>query len=391
MSDRPLRVAVDARCLNTPHVRGMGKMLYELVRRTATSGAVQWHLLGNRPDRPMHAPDHENVTASIFEMRGHRFRAWEQWALPRAARAAGVDLLHAPATGVPWMQPVPTVVTVHDTIAWNTNEDEAWPPGFYRDRLLPSAYHRAAAVITVSDTSRRDILARWPALKQRLHVIPNGVDERYLEARRDYRPIEIAGCRVEEPYLLYLGGADPRKRLTWALQTWSGAASSKPVSLVVCGLESHAHETARRMVPRALHDRLFLAPFISEDEMPRLYMRAAAVLYPTLYEGFGLPVVEAQAVGTPVLFSDVGSLTELKGPGAVVLPVDDLQAWVRTVVNIVNSPGRLADPDRITRAWAQQYSWDACVDRTLAVYHSVAHRAGAHRTPSPQMRHEAAS
>jgi glycosyltransferase involved in cell wall biosynthesis len=97
-----------------------------------------------------------------------------------------------------------------------------------------------------------------------------------------------------------------------------------------------------------------------------------AVLYPSLYEGFGLPVVEAQAVGTPVLFSDVASLSELKGPGAVVLPVDDLQAWVRTVANIVNSSTRLAGPDRIARAWARQYSWDACVERTLAVYHSVA-------------------
>jgi glycosyltransferase involved in cell wall biosynthesis len=125
------------------------------------------------------------------------------------------------------------------------------------------------------------------------------------------------------------------------------------------------------MVPRQLQDRLFLAPFISEDDMPRLYMRAAAVLYPSLYEGFGLPVVEAQAVGTPVLFSDVGSLTELKGPGAVVLPVDDLPAWVRTVSNIVRSSARPAGPDRIARAWARQYSWDNHVDRTLAVYHSV--------------------
>lgn len=391
MSERPLHVAVDARCLNTPHLRGMGKMLYEIVRRTAVSGAVRWHLLANRPDRPMHAPEHEHVRASVFEMKGHRFRAWEQWALPRAARALGVDLLHAPATGAPRWQPVPTVVTVHDTIAWNTNEDEAWPPGFYRDRVLPSAYFRAAAVITISDTSRRDILARWPALKPRLHVIPNGVDERYLDVRRDDRPVAINGRAVSEPYLLYLGGADPRKRLAWALQAWSRSFPAANTSMVICGLEPHAHDTIRGMVPRGLHERLFIAPFISEDEMPRLYMRAAAVLYPTLYEGFGLPVVEAQAVGTPVLFSDVGSLGELKGPGAVVLPVDDLQAWVRTIANIVNSPERLAGPDRIARAWAQQYSWDACVDRTLAVYHSVAHRAGVHRTPSPQMSEEAAS
>ncbi len=388
MSDTPLRVAVDARCLNTPHVRGMGKLLYELIRRTAASGAVQWHLLADRPDRPMSAPTHHNVEGRIFETRGHRVHAWEQWSLPRAARAAGADLLHAPATSAPFLQPLPTVVTIHDTIPWQ-GTDAAWPAGFYRDRLLPAAYARAAAIITVSSTSRRDIVARWPALQPKLHVIPNGVDERYLEAQRDHRVIEVGGRVVTEPYLLYIGGADPRKRLSWALQTWTGAAAAVP-SMVVCGLEQEAHETARQMVPRLLRERLHIAPFISEDDMPRLYMRAAAVVYPSLYEGFGLPVVEAQAVGTPVLFSDVGSLTELKGPGAVVLPVDDLDAWVRTVTNIATA-SRTPGPDRVARAWARQYSWDACIDRTLTVYRSVANQHLAHGTPAPRARQQATS
>jgi glycosyltransferase involved in cell wall biosynthesis len=123
-------------------------------------------------------------------------------------------------------------------------------------------------------------------------------------------------------------------------------------------------------VPRQLQDKLMLAPFISEDDMPHLYMRATAVLYPSLYEGFGLPVVEAQAVGTRVLFSEVGSLTELKGPGAVVLPVDDLAAWARTIDLLVQSRTTVG-PDRVARAWARQYSWDAHTDRMLQVYSSV--------------------
>jgi alpha-1,3-rhamnosyl/mannosyltransferase len=369
MADRPLRVAIDARCLNVDHLRGMGKAVYQLIKRTAQSGAVQWHLLSDRPDLPLHVPAEVSSNTAIFETPGYRFRTWEQWSLPRRAKQLQIDLLHAPALSMPWWQPVPTVVTVHDTIPWR--HDEAyWPPGFYLDRLLPSAYHRAAAVMTISDSSRRDILARWPALKPKLHVIPLGVDERYLDAEPDDRPIEIDGRLVTQPYLLYLGGADPRKRLMWALQTWCNSAT--PTSLVVCGVAAHARDSVRAMVPGHFQDRLVLAPFIREHDMPRLYMRATAVLYPSLYEGFGLPVVEAQAVGTPVLFSDVASLSELKGPGAVVLPVDDLQAWVRTVANIVNSSTRLAGPDRIARAWARQYSWDACVERTLAVYHSVA-------------------
>jgi glycosyltransferase involved in cell wall biosynthesis len=368
MRERPFRVAIDARSLNTGHLRGIGKSVFELIKRTAASGAVEWHLLADRPDQPMQVPAPDGCEVSVFETRGDRYHAWEQWSLPRRAQQLGVDLLHAPGTSMPWWQPVPTVVTIHDTIPWQ-QQDPAWPPGVYRDRLLPSAYHRAAAITTVSECSRRDILSRWPHLQPRLHVISPGVDERYLEAAPDRRPIEIGGQIVSEPYLLYVGGSDPRKRLMWALQAWWGVADSD-ASLVVCGVAPAEHANIRRMVPRSLQDRLILAPFVSEQDMPRLYMRAAAVLYPTLYEGFGLPVIEAHAVGTPILFSDVGSLAELKGPGAVVLPVDDLPAWVRTLRQLLQARSSQG-PDRISRAWAGQYSWEAYTERTLAVYDAV--------------------
>lgn len=369
MPDRPLVVAVDARCLNVEHLRGMGKSVYEFIRRTASTGAIEWHLLSNRPDLPMHAPD-ESCRIAVFETRGYRLHAWEQYSLPREASRRGADLLHAPGLTAPLWQPVPTVVTVHDTIPWQSDESPEWPPGLYRDHLLPRAYHRAAAIITISETSRRDILAKWPALKPKLHVVPLGVDERYLEYTGDYRTVQIGERTITEPYLLYLGGADPRKRLMWALQAWwtgGGAAAT----MVVCGLEPDAHARIRAGVPRHLQDRLILAPFVPEEHMPRLYMRAAAVLYPSLYEGFGLPVVEAQAVGTRVLFSDVGSLSELKGPGAIVLPVDDMAAWVRAIELMLQPRSTAIAPDRVARAWARQYSWDACTDRTLEVYRQV--------------------
>lgn len=381
MRERPLRVAVDARCLNVEHLRGMGKALYQFISRTSASGAVEWHLLANRPDLPMHVPN-DDCHVSVFETRGYRFAAWEQYSLPAAARRVHADLLHAPATTGPWWQPVPTVITVHDTIPWQTGEGMS--PGFYRDRVLPAAYRRAGAIITDSHASRRDILARWPELKPKLHVISLGVDERYLEAVHDWEPVVIDDRVVPEPYLLYLGGAEPRKRLMWALQAWWSASGD--ATMVVCGLEAKAHDQIRNSVPRHARDRLWIAPYVSEDTMLRLYMRATAVLYPSLYEGFGMPVIEAQAVGTPVLFSEVGSLTELKGPAAVILPVDDLSAWVRMIEVLLQSHSPADRPDRIARAWASQYSWDAYTSRTLDVYAAVAatrHRAVDINSPTP--------
>ena len=374
MSERSLKVAADARCLNVTHLRGIGKAMLELIRRTASSGAIEWHLLADRPDLPMQAPAVPGCHAELFSTSGYRFHAWEQWSLPRRSQQLGVDLLHAPVIAAPWWQPVPTVVNILDVIPW-LGQDAAWPAGLYRDRLLPAAFRRASAVLTISDRSRQDILARWPGLEPKLHVVSLGVDRRYLDAEWNRRPLVIDGQTISVPYLLYLGGAEPRKRAMWAIQTWLGT-TSRDVALVCCGLEASAHEAHRAAIPPERRHRFIAASYISEAAMPDLYMGARAVLYPTLYEGFGLPAIEAQAVGTPVLFSDVGSLSELKGPGAVVLPVDDLAAWVRAVDGLVSSSADSTGPNLRARAWAQQYSWDAHTERMLAVFRSVARPGG---------------
>jgi glycosyltransferase involved in cell wall biosynthesis len=371
MTERPLRVAVDARCLNTQHLRGMGKSLFELVRRTSAAGAVEWHLFGDRPDLPVHSPS-PSVPFSLFETTGYRFHAWEQFGLPFKIWRMGrpdVDMLHAPGTVMPWWQPVPAAVTIHDTIPW-TRTNPARTKGVYWDHLLPDAYRRARAIITISECSRRDIIALWPHLEPRMHVVPPGVDERYLSAAMESGATIIGGQAVTEPYLLYFGGRDPRKRLDWAIDVWQAVAATG-VSLIACGLEPDIHDRVRQSIPQNLRDRLILAPFVDEASMPQLYMRAAAVLYPSLYEGFGLPVVESQAVGTPVLFSDVGSLSELKGPGAHVLPLHDMRAWVTAVSAAVNARRDGHHPNEAARRWARQFSWDVYTQRTLAVYRAI--------------------
>ena len=369
MRSRPLRVAVDARCLNVQHVRGMGKLLFELVRRSAASADIQWHLFGDRLDWPMNAPIHPQVRAQVFETRGFRFHAWEQWTLPRLARELDVDVLHAPATSLPWWQPVPTVVTINDVIPWQ--KQAPGTKSFYRHRLLPSAYKRARAVLTISRTSYDDIVDRWPELESRLHVVSPGVDERYLDAAPESGDVVVGRRRVDQAYLLYLGGSDPRKRLDWAIRVWSAAAKIHAVSLVVCGLRPEERPQVMGIVPQELQDRLYLAPFVAEEDMPRLYMRAAAVLYPTLYEGFGLPVVESHAVGTPILFSDVGSLSELKGPSSIVLPVNDESAWISAIDHVLRARRSTASRSH-SREWASRFSWDRYVEETLRVYDAVA-------------------
>jgi glycosyltransferase involved in cell wall biosynthesis len=363
------RVAVDARCLNVPHLRGMGKALLEVVCGMRRHSPHRWELYADRPDLPFHEPPAEGVRAEVVAQRGFRFHAWEQYWLPRRVRRSRPDLLHCPATRAPWWQPVPTVVTVHDAIPW-AGDDPDWPPGWYRERLLPAAYHKAAALITDSECSRRDILSRWPELADKTRVIPLGIGERYLQAHFERPGPALEAHGVRPPYLLYLGGSIARKRLDWAVRIVE-RLDDPDVRLVVCGVEEACWDAVRAAVSPAMRARLCFLSFVPEDDMPGLYQNAAAVLYPSLYEGFGLPVLEAQAVGTPALFSALGSLAELQGPASVVLPAEDLSAWVSACGRLLRERREGARPDERAREWVKSYSWDRVAARVLAVYREV--------------------
>jgi alpha-1,3-rhamnosyl/mannosyltransferase len=364
-----MRVGVDARCLNRDRLRGMGKFLSEAVVRAGRLTPIDWQLLADRPDLPFHRPSGDRIDVHLFEMRGHRFHAWEQVALPRSALRLRVDLLHCPASTLPWWQPVPTVVTLHDALPWIQDEVD-WPRGWYVDHVLPRAFLKCAAVTTDSESSRRDIVGRWPSLASKLYVIPLGIGDEYLRASGALMSEGLQRHGLRRPYLLYVGGSIPRKRPEWAIQIWKTLADSR-VTLAMCGIESAAQDGLRASLAPDLRSRLCFVPFVEESEMPCLYQNAAAVLYPTLYEGFGLPALEAQAVGVPVLFSSVGSLQELKGPSAIVLPTHDLDAWVEVCRGLIATHASATSLNQRARDWARQFSWDVCAERTLDVYRAV--------------------
>ena len=367
-----LRIGVDARCLNVSHIRGMGKYLYEVMLHLESAGGLAWVAFGDRPDVGMHFPRRADVREEIFAVRGYRFHAWEQLGLPSRARARAVDVLHCAGTFLPLWQPVPTVVTLHDTLPWQQNDlgrYETW----YLNQLIPSALERCDTVITISESSRRDILQSWPSLEPKIRVIPHGISERYMSDRASTHSEEVGAVLGAGAYLLYVGGSEPRKRLEWAVAVLA-QVEEPGLRLVACGFGHDEARQARDSLPFGIREHVVFLPFVDEQDMPALYRGAVAVLYPTEYEGFGFPALEAQAVGTPVLFSPVGSLAELAGPGAELLPPFDLQAWSATVRRLLAERFASPVPNVRARAWARKFSWSECARRHLELYEQAAVR-----------------
>lgn len=348
----------------------MGRYVFELLQQSKTQHDVEWRLFADDPRHPLHVPIGLRHDTAVFTFRGDRFSLWEQVGLPLRVRGAGLDLLHCTEGSLPWWQPTPTVVTLHDTLAWDERNDGA-ASRFYFDKLLPAALARCAAVITISESSRRDIVAKWPALAHKLTVIPHGIGDEYFSDGPGALPEVLQAAVGSSPYIVYMGGPIARKRFDWAVKVL--AACARPdLHLVACGFGASAGATAHAALPQALRDRVHFAPFLSDAELLSLYRGAGAVLYPTLYEGFGFPAIEAQAAGVPAIFSALGSLAEMVGPLAFVVDHDDLAAWVHAVQRaLVLAPTERTGRAAEARNWALGFSWGSSFQRHLAVYHNA--------------------
>lgn len=365
----PLTIGLVARCLNTPHIRGMGRYVFELLRQSLSRTDVEWRLFGNDPRFPMSAPQDRRISPEVFNFRGDRFLLWEQVGLPVRARRRRVDVLHCTEGTLPLWQPCPTVVTLHDTLAWQEH-DGGVGTRIFLETVMPAALRRCAAVITPSESSRSDILARWPWLESRVTVIPYGIAEEYLSEETGPLPAVLSQHVGDAPYVMYVGGPLARKRFQWARDIVAGHPD-RGLHLIACGFDAKAAAAASERVPDVLRGRVHFAPFLSDLEMRLVYRGARAVLYPTLYEGFGFPAVEAQAAGVPTIFSAVGSLTDLIGPLAFMVPPQDLGAWRSALARALSMGERRQQQAAEARLWARRFSWSATFDRHMAVYQRV--------------------
>lgn len=301
---------------------------------------------------------------------GHRFpvrAVWMEAFVPRALRALRADVAHFTNYTAPLSLDRPYVVTIHDMSLALLPECSTWKMRLIVPRVLPRVARRARLVLVPSIATRDDVVRLLAVDPGRVRVIPHAAPRAFAETPHLPAP---AG----PPYFLFVGNLEPRKNLARALRAFARIAPSLPAHrFVMVGQPGWKYDDVLRELRRpALEGRVELRGYVDESELPALYRHATAFVYPSLYEGFGLPVIEAMACGAPVLTSRVSALPELaEGAALLVDPTDE--AALAEAMHALATDAALGTRLRAAgRARAAQYSWEATADRTIEAYEEAA-------------------
>lgn len=325
----------------------------------------------------------------ILSRAGH-YSIRELTAVKMAFARSGAVLFHAPHYVVPFFPPARTVVTIHDLMHLTRPEHSSTVRRLYARTMIGRAVRSAARIICVSSAVAQELAVAYPAALDKTVVIPNGVDERFL-AEVPPETIEELRNRYRLPdcWVLFLGNDKPHKNLNGLLQAFASAraqsdAVARATLVLAGGADERREGRARAVLEIGLDGAVLDLGVIPDRDVPPLVAGATALTLPSLDEGFGLPVLEAQALGTPVVCSNRGGLPEAAGGAALVVdPSPELLA--RALVTVLENEAVRRDLAARGRERAKEFTSAKVAARTAAVYREVlaASRRGA-TPPAPK-------
>jgi len=307
-------------------------------------------------------------------------KVWfEQIAFPRACRRLNAALAHVPYWAPPLFPSVPTVVTIHDLIPLLLPQYRGGPFVRLYTALVRAAARSARLVLTDSQASRWDVVTHLGLPAERVRVVYLAADGRYTPVPAPEDVKVRARYGLPERYVLYLGGFDVRKNVGMVLGAYrrAGPVIGADCPLVIAG-RLPQEDTPFVPDPRRLARELEVdeghvrfTGFVDEADKPALYRGAVAFIFPSRYEGFGLPPLEALACGTPVVGSDTSSLPEVIGDAGVLLPPDGAEGMADALVRLATDADFRAELSRRALAQAARFSWERAARETLAAYEEV--------------------
>lgn len=369
-----MRIGIDATALPAQPF-GAGVYIIQLIRALAG--------LGGKDDLVVFV--HRSRRAIIGDVAGiewvnvpdkppWRRLLWEQLALPRLARRARLDLLHSPHYTRPFWLPCKSIVTLHDMTFFLYPELHTQAKRLFFPAAIRASAPLADALIAVSENTRQDAIRLLHLPPQKVFTVHHGVTD-------DFKPINEPGLLenvrhkygLPSQFILYVGLVEPRKNLPLLLRSFKKATDEGiQASLVVAGsfgwMVDAVFEQIRAL---GLETKVLFTGYIPRQDLPMIYNLADLLVYPTLYEGFGLPVLEAMACGLPVVATEVSSIPEVIGEAGVLVPPTDEDALAQAILSVWRDSDLRRRLSEQGRERALTFTWQRTAQETAWIYHQV--------------------
>ena len=367
-----MRIAIDASTLSTQggprtYVQGLVDALLRIDREN------EYVVFYNDPCHLGRFPRAKEI---VLPGKNPLARLWrEHILLPRACRREGIDLLHCPKSAVPYVAPCPVVVTLHDLIPLRHPETEKFAARIYWRLQIPIAARRNSFIITDSEYARREIIEEFGVPPEKIRALMLGFNPAMLEPRT---PADTAAVRgkygLPEGYILYVGTIQPRKNLDTLIEAFSRLRRDSLITekLVIVGRKGWLYDNLfARIKELDLEQEVLFTGFVPDEELPNLYDGARVFAYLSLFEGFGLPPLEAMACGVPVITSNTTSLPEVVGDAGISVPPRDVEGVAAALQRVLGNADVAAAMRTRGTARARIFSWEAAARQTLAIYMDV--------------------
>lgn len=373
-----MKIAIDARGVNWYKGTGIGTYTENVLRQLLNIDKENYYHVYWSGDNYDKFNNEENSKV-IMTSRKHK-RFFQQSYFPNNIRKEKIDLFHVPQNGIGLSENVTckTMITIHDLIPYIMPETVG--RGYLMEFLkaVPPIIERCDGILTVSNWSKKDILKFFPVDENKIFVTPLAADSKYKVLDKEKcKHIVEKNLNIKKPYILYIGGFSPRKNVRSLIMAFAKICKeiNQECQLVIVGSLKDDGNALKALTERLRIDsKVVFTGFVEEDMLPYLYNGAEVFVYPSFYEGFGLPPLESMSCGTPVITSNVSSIPEVVQDAGILIDPYDTSNLINALGNLINNDNLKKELSSKGLLKAAEFSWDRTAVQTLEAYKTVYER-----------------
>lgn len=361
-----MKIAIDARMVG-PYMHGISRYAYNLIKGIAVAGkSDQYVLITNDNFLNEFVSSYENFSLKI--VRSRLYGIWEQFEIPRTLRAEKIDIFHSPSFFGPISGECKVIMTIHDMIHVLFPEESSVFHKIYYKMIVERAAANASRVLTVSENSKHDIVKYLNVSPEKIVVTYNAVEKKFGRNSKDKIKEAKSQLGIDGRFILYVGNQKPHKNVVLLINAYLQLKEKIDYQLVIVGQNDKLFQNGLRGMK--LEGVMFLGE-VADELLPCLYTGADVFVTPSLYEGFGLPIIEAFACETPVIAVDTLCSAEIMGNAGLRVGAGCTDELASAIYNVVTNDELRNHLVRQGLARIKKFSWEETVNRTLDLYDEV--------------------